>query len=257
MTSSVTSLPFQLVVDAPSVDPPSVDAPSVDAIQDARTAARAVRRTQLLDAAISVVRREGPHVSMEQIARESGVTKPIIYRHFVDREGLVEAIAERFTTELISSLGPAMHQYAEPIDLLTTTVDIYLDLIEREQHLYRFLSSQAGPDRRDVMAGLVAEEVAIIIERVLADRSLPLEPARTWAYGLVGMVHFVGDWWATSAAANPAAAVPRSDIVRHLTDVLWHGFDRLGLGDQPAEPPGSRARPQPNVTTSPSRKPSR
>jgi len=224
---------------------------------DARIAAREIRRTQLLDAAIEVVRREGPFVSMEQIASESGITKPIIYRHFVDREGLVEAMAERFVDELITSLGPSMHQQAEPIDLLTATVDAYLALIEREHHLYRFLSSQPGPDRRDVMAGLVAEEVAIIIEQLLADRSLPVGPARTWAYGLVGMVHFAGDWWATAAAANPADAVPRADIVHHLTAVLWQGFDRLGLGEQPPEPPDPRARPRNSSTTRSHRKPSR
>ena len=40
------------------------------------------RRETFVDAAISVVRRDGRGASMEAVAREAGVTKPILYRVF-------------------------------------------------------------------------------------------------------------------------------------------------------------------------------
>ena len=50
------------------------------------------RREQLLNAADRVVQREGPGASMNAIAAEAGITKPILYRHFGDRNGLIGAL---------------------------------------------------------------------------------------------------------------------------------------------------------------------
>src|SRR5512135_2304476 len=54
------------------------------------------RRRQLLAAADRVVRRRGPDASMDEIAAEAGVTKPILYRHFGDKDGLYAALTERY-----------------------------------------------------------------------------------------------------------------------------------------------------------------
>ena len=39
--------------------------------------------------------RSGPQASMDEIAAEAGITKPILYSHFGDKAGLVHALAER------------------------------------------------------------------------------------------------------------------------------------------------------------------
>ena len=49
------------------------------------------------------IREIGPGVTMEQLAKAGGVTKPILYRHFGDRDGLIQAIAERFSNDLLTS----------------------------------------------------------------------------------------------------------------------------------------------------------
>ena len=41
---------------------------------------RRLRRGELLDAAIDVIRREGPDVTMEEMATAGGISKPILYR---------------------------------------------------------------------------------------------------------------------------------------------------------------------------------
>src|SRR5690242_962470 len=105
--------------------------------KDRRAAERERRRNEMIDAAVTVVRRDGPMVSMEQIDTECGVTKPIIYRHFGDRDGLLLEIGERFVDELVVEISPALLQDdAPPIDLLTATMDAYLALIERDTNLY-------------------------------------------------------------------------------------------------------------------------
>src|SRR3954463_9018501 len=82
-----------------------------------RTARRAARRTELLEAAVRAIRRDGPGVSMDVIAAEAGVTKPIIYRHFGDRIGLATALADQFGAALVAELDDALTQALPPEQL--------------------------------------------------------------------------------------------------------------------------------------------
>lgn len=62
------------------------------------------RRRELLEAADRVVLRDGPKASMNAIAAEAGITKPILYRHFGDKGGLYRALATRHTDGLLAAL---------------------------------------------------------------------------------------------------------------------------------------------------------
>ena len=124
--------------------------------------------------------------------------------------------------------GRCAHSAAGPPrparDLLASTIDAYLVLIEDDTNLYRFLSVNE-PGRRDLVAGLIAEAVAEVLERYLDNAGQDTAGAKPWAYGLVGMVHFTGDWWARNGTPS------RSVLVDQLTSLLWSGFDGLGLAN--------------------------
>ena len=55
-----------------------------------------------------MVLRDGPEASMNAIAAEAGITKPILYRHFGDKGGLYRALAKRHTDALLASLRAAL-----------------------------------------------------------------------------------------------------------------------------------------------------
>ena len=63
---------------------------------------------ELLEAADRVVLRDGPGASMNAIAAEAGITKPILYRHFGDKGGLYRALAVRHTDALLAALRAAL-----------------------------------------------------------------------------------------------------------------------------------------------------
>ena len=65
---------------------------------------RAARREQLLDAADRAVARSGAATSMAAVAAEAGITKPVLYRHFGDKGGLVAALTARHTARLLAVL---------------------------------------------------------------------------------------------------------------------------------------------------------
>lgn len=193
-----------------------------------RAEQRAARRESYLDAAIAVISHEGPAASMEAIAQASGVSKPILYRHFGDREGLVAALADRLIVGLVARLDVVLGGGGTPRQLLHDAIDAYVDTIEDDPSLYRFLTHRM-PARGAALSSLVDQVAAVIARTIsegLREAGFDTAPARPWSYGIVGMVHLAGDDW----VARPAT--PRAELVDDLTRLLWSGlggsFGELG-----------------------------
>ena len=185
---------------------------------------REARRLQLLDDAVEAIRELGPGVTMEQLARRGGVTKPILYRHFRDRDGLITAIAERFAGELMGEIQSALVASTDGRKVLDTTVDAYLAFIEREPALYRFLLHQAansgvGLPQISPLVDNIARQVAVVIGEQLRMAGLDSGAAVPWSYGIVGLVHQAGDWWIDDRTMT------RERLVQYLTDLLWSGLE--------------------------------
>lgn len=198
------------------------------------------RRRELLEAADRVVLRDGPKASMNAIAAEAGITKPILYRHFGDKAGLYQALAVRHTDALLDSLRAALDAPAERRSRVEATLDTYLAAIEARPQVYRFLmhpaeDSQAAERGFDVglhsapLLRRLGEELAQVIgERVdLGPGGERL--ARVWGHGIVGMMHAAGDWW---LGERPCG---RAELVTGLTDLLW---GRLATAGNREDGPG-------------------
>ncbi len=194
---------------------------------DDRDARRAARRAELVDAAIAVVRRDGPGASMDRMAAEAGVTKPILYRHFGDRAGLVAAIAEHAFALVSGALDRALAADATPRELVTATIDAYLSFIESDADLYRFLVHRTISETADPSAVLndylwrVGRRIALVLGEGLRAAGLDSGPAEPWAFALVGMVHATGDWWLERGT------LPRSRVTQYLTTLACDGLPNL------------------------------
>ncbi|MEE1930744.1 TetR family transcriptional regulator [Streptomyces sp. TRM 70351] len=202
-----------------------------------RGGASARRREELLEAANRVVMREGPEASMNAIAAEAGITKPILYRHFGDKGGLYRALAVRHTDALLDSLRAALDAPADRRERVESTLDTYLAAIEARPQVYRFLMHPAEGGARDEQGVTAGQHTAPLLRRLgeelakVIDDRVDLGPdsaelARVWGHGIVGMMHAAGDWW---LADRPCS---RQQLVRHLADLLWGRLaaagDRLG-----------------------------
>jgi AcrR family transcriptional regulator len=191
-----------------------------------RAEERARRRAGLLDAAADVIRRDGPQASMDALAAEAGVTKPILYRHFGDRSGLIKALAERFADELIDHLTEALERPGTPQETIAATIDAFVGFIEEEPQIYAFLTHQAFPDDPDEIVGImrrVAQRVAVVLGEGLRQAGLDSGAAEPWAHGIVGMVHLAGHWWVGHRT------MPRARLVEYLTTLLWSGLSGVGV----------------------------
>lgn len=66
-------------------------------------------RDRIMEAARRILTEHGPHLPLEEIARQAGVSPATLYRHFANREELVHAVVEgRFADEVQPVIDAAL-----------------------------------------------------------------------------------------------------------------------------------------------------
>jgi AcrR family transcriptional regulator len=193
-------------------------------LEGRRARQRERRREELLDAADRAVRRLGKDVSMDEVAAEAGITKPVLYRHFGDKEGLHDALAERYVEELEQTLLEATTG-SRGRARLEATIDAYLRYVERQPERYRFLLEAAdNPRAGKLVADFRKRNVAsCAFETAESLRRAGLDPelSELWAHSVSGMIRSVGIWWLETGS------MPREQLAEHLASVLWEGLPAL------------------------------
>ncbi|MFB9891062.1 TetR family transcriptional regulator [Planobispora takensis] len=177
------------------------------------------RRRALLDAADRVIRREGPQASMAAIAAEAGITKPILYRHFGDKSGLYQALANRHVNVVIGLLREQFDKAdADLRGRARSTITAYLDMIGSNLNLYRFLFHRAGAEdsRTHSQMAAIVRGLGEELGEVIAATAEGIDPVRAQVLGhaFVGMVQATGDWW----LEHPE--VDRTEVVEGLVSVI-------------------------------------
>ena len=101
------------------------------------------RREQLLDATKAVVGEHGFHgVSIEAVAKRAGVSRPVVYSHFGDLGGLLEAMLEREAAGALSQLAevlPAEHPSSDPRTTLLEALRAYLEAVRADPVTWRLV----------------------------------------------------------------------------------------------------------------------
>ncbi|MCW0216213.1 MAG: TetR/AcrR family transcriptional regulator [Pseudonocardia sp.] len=198
---------------------------------------RAERRAEMVTAAMDAVREHGPGVSVADIAKRAGITKPVLYRHFDDRADLQRAVGEKSAELLMARISTALDEAGSEADesaLIAGIVDAFLAGIEDEPELWRFVvhnsvEREAGSEVVEDTQDRIARLLAVLIGERLRAAGQDSGGAEVWALGLVGMVRSAGDWWLERRTMS------RADLTRYLTTLIWGG---LG-GALDAAPPAS------------------
>jgi AcrR family transcriptional regulator len=103
----------------------------------------AERREQLLDVTKAIVGEDGFHaVSIEGVARRAGITRPVVYDHFNDLGGLLEAMVERESIRALSQLAailPTNLAEADPRDGLLAALRGYLEAVRADPVTWRLV----------------------------------------------------------------------------------------------------------------------
>jgi len=147
------------------------------------------RREQLLDVTKAIVGEAGFHgVSIEAVARRAGITRPVVYGHFNDLGGLLEAMLQRETARAQAQLArilPPETWRGGPREMLLGALRGYLEAVRADPVTWRLVlvPQEGAPEllREQITRGR-EEVLAILAELVrpgLAPGRASPDPALT------------------------------------------------------------------------------
>ncbi len=182
-----------------------------------------VDREQLLEAASTLIRTEGPDVTMADIASAATVTKPILYRTIGDKEALTTALSEVLIDRINAAVNAELEEDADPRAMFEGIVRGYLTAIEPDRNLFLFVNG--GTQDTDALRRMVDRSARDLIEQLTAAREAAgrdTAAARTWAYAIVGAFQTVTLMWLRDEYCD------RDTVADDLTQLLWPGMSTVG-----------------------------
>ncbi len=196
------------------------------------------RREAILESALEVIAQRGYHAaSIDDIAREAGVSKALIYEHFASKQDLYAVLLEQHAGQLFSDLAEAISEAGRSASArLAVGFDAFYGFVEEHRVAWRMLFREATDPEAVAMLDRITAEVTNFVAGVIREdpgsRRAP-DDAETREHGvqvvaqlLVGAVQSLANWWADHQE------VPRGRIVEMTMDFAWLGLERLSRGER-------------------------
>lgn len=183
-------------------------------------------RAEIVDAAFAAIDRDGPQVSLREIAAQAGTAKPKIYRHFNDKADLFGAISKRLRDMLVAAIFPTIDLATDPTrEVVRRCVAEYVALVEQHPNVLRFVLQGRFPEPAESTTRGFNEgrEITVAIAQMFNNelRDMHLDPATLdlAAAAAFGSASAATDWWLGPDPDNPPR-MPTERFVAHLTTVM-------------------------------------
>ncbi len=180
-----------------------------------------VDREHVLDAAERVIRRDGAGSSLEAVAVEAGVTKPIVYDRVGGRADVADALAERLADRMVLATRTALVGETLSQTGLTRFIEANLRTVADHRELFLYVtggSTEQTALGRLSLAGMstqpLAKTLAVWRSGIQQDPGV----AEAWAFGIVGMLQMVSQWWITQEGLSAA------EVAGQISELLWNGL---------------------------------
>ena len=194
---------------------------------------RAEREQQVLDIAHARFAEHGfAAVTMEDVAVAAGVTKPLLYAYFGNKERLYLACMERAGEALFATVGAAVSDAASPADALRRGLHAFFAFVDEDRDAWRVLFDETLP-----AGGELAERVAEYRERLLAlvaqanlarlpeqRRAQHATEVEATSVALLGAAEALARWWLRTGA------MPAADAAELLIATAEPGLRARAMG---------------------------
>src|SRR6201989_2208449 len=162
--------------------------------------------------------------SIEEIAAQAGVSKPVVYEHFGGKEGLYAVVVDREVERLTAgTVARPEGPYSKP-KCEAAAVSL-LRYIEDNADGFRILVRDSNPGSGSGTYGTLLADIAGQVEYIMADflKSRGPDPklAPMYSQMMVGMVAFTGQWWLD--ARKPKL----EQVAANMIDLAWNGLSQL------------------------------
>lgn len=179
----------------------------------------------MLDVAERVFADEGySAASIELIAREAGISRPIVYEHFGSKDGIYLACVQRARERLETELFEAVAGVDDLSTRLERGIDAIFAFIERNPRPWAVLFSGvavSGPMAEEMVRMRFGTVDAIADLLDAASPTTPREEVEAFAHALSGAGEQVERWW----RRNPD--IPRERVVEYLHRFAWSGVSQF------------------------------
>ncbi len=193
----------------------------------------AARREVIANAAAVLFSERGYRgASIEEIARGSGVTPPVVYEHFDSKRELYRELLERHFAELreiwrehFVGNGPLGERVARSFDAWFAYVEVHpfagrvLFRYSTDPEIEAVHAEVAAHSREAILPLFAAEPGAENVAGSIAGEGIEM----VWVV-LRGVLQGLAVWW----SEHPE--VPRERIVATAMNSLWIGFERAQAG---------------------------
>ena len=195
----------------------------------------AARREIIERAAAGVFAEHGYHgASIDEIARRSGVTAPVVYDHFDSKIDLHRRLLERTRDELLEMWRTSLSGDEPPDERIPRALDAWARYIEVHPYVPRmfFVETTGDPEVEEIHRQ-VRDQAGAALGAILgrepgaeglagaADAQSLEMAAEVMRAGLAGLAI----WWAD----HPE--VSREQIVTTAVNTIWVGFERVSKGE--------------------------
>jgi AcrR family transcriptional regulator len=183
------------------------------------------RRAQLLDIGRRLFAERGlDGTSIEEIAAQAGVSKPVVYEHFGGKEGLYAVVVDR-EVERFLTMATTLLEGEDTMAKFEVAAVQLLRYIQENSDGFRILVRDSNPTSGSgTFASLIsdiASQVEYLLGDVLKTRGYDPKLAPVYAQMLVGMVASAGQWWLD--ARKPKL----EEMAAHLVNLAWNGLREL------------------------------
>jgi AcrR family transcriptional regulator len=198
-----------------------------------RLTARA--RRELIEAAASELFAERGYggTSIDEIARRSGVTAPVVYDHFASKRDLHRRLLERHYAELQLLWREQLGGEDPAAQRIARAIDAWFAYVEAHPYAWRMLfrDTTGEPDVRAIHEEVIAQSRAAMMPLFLRERGI--EESRDADADALDMA-----WEVMRAVLQGLALwwyehrdVPRAQVVATAMNALWIGFERVLAGE--------------------------
>lgn len=180
---------------------------------------REARRAELVAAAVAAIDEHGSAASIAQIAASAGVSKPVLYRYFADKDDLYRAVGQWSAEQVLDRLVPVLTAQGPLRDRVYAGCEAYLEVVGEHPQVFLLLVEHRSAD--DPLAD-GKDQIATTFAKLMGDtlRRLGVDAggAEPWAHGLIGMGLSVGEWWLRRDIMSQEATAS------YLASFVWHAF---------------------------------
>ena len=183
-----------------------------------RASQRDARRAVLVDAAVTAIERSGPDVSVAEIARVAGVTKPVLYRQFADKDDLIRAVGIAEGERILAAIQHELRRPGGPTAAVTRSVDAFLRTIAEHPRVYLALVGQRPGDEMRMTRQGITDFLQSLIREAFVAAGIEADGAEVWTHCIVSMGMAAGEFY----LSGPREA--RERISAQVTEFILGGL---------------------------------